>query len=76
MRDGTTMPNTEDEITIIRALAEAGNVPSMRRLAELHELHDQDDTALHWWHKAAAAGDQDATLYLEALAEHGGEATA
>jgi hypothetical protein len=40
-----------------------------RRIAELYELFDDDETAYVWWGYAAAAGDRDAIDMVELLTE-------
>ncbi|MFC1412857.1 hypothetical protein ACEZCY_28095 [Streptacidiphilus sp. N1-12] len=43
------------------------DAPRNRRIAEIFELLDLDDVALHWWSRAALLGDRDAADYLEVL---------
>jgi hypothetical protein len=46
-----------------------GDAARNRRIAELFELLDLDEIALHWWSRAALLGDRDAADYLEVLRE-------
>ena len=46
-----------------------GDAVRNRRIAELFELLDLDEVALHWWSRAALLGDRDAADYLEVLRE-------
>lgn len=55
----------DGELTQCLRLAKEGDAASARRVAELLELKDDDTGAATWWKRAAAAGDPDATIYLE-----------
>ena len=56
------------ELSSLTELAEASPVQK-RRVAELYELLDDDETAYVWWGYAAAAGDRDAIDMVELLTE-------
>jgi hypothetical protein len=55
----------DSELTQCLRQATEGDAASARRVAELLELKDQDTEAATWWNRAAAAGDPDATIYIE-----------
>lgn len=55
----------DSELTQCLPQARQGDAASARRVAELLELTDQATAAAAWWHRAAAAGDSDAIIYIE-----------
>jgi hypothetical protein len=55
----------DNELAQCLEQAEKGDATSARRVAELLELKDQDEAAAAWWHRAAAAGDPDAIIYIK-----------
>jgi len=52
------------ELEIVVQDAHRGDASAARRAAELLELLCREQEAVEWWHRAAAAGDPDAALYV------------
>ena len=50
-----------------RKAAEAGHVPAQNRLAYLLNISEENEEALKWYKKAAAAGDAEAEFYLAGM---------
>jgi hypothetical protein len=51
----------------IERVEKEGDPRSARRVAELYELHEDDENARTWWHVAAGLGDPDAIDYVKEI---------